>query len=192
MSQCKKSLLEALEEKIKNCKNCELCKTALNAVPGTGNFDAEIVFIGEAPGAKEDEEGLPFIGRSGALLNKNLEKIGLKRTEIWIGNIIKHRPPKNRDPKKSEIEACSKFLKKQLEIIDPLLIVTLGRFAFNYFVPEKTITKEHGKLVKDTYSLFPIYHPSAALRNSKFRAVFEEDFSKIPLIVQDLKKEIND
>ena len=181
----KKAIIQQVEKNVLTCKKCRLCEQAKNGVPGEGNIDSEIVFIGEAPGAKEDETGRPFVGRAGKLLESLLSEVGRKREDVWIGNIIKHRPPKNRDPLPDEILACQPYLKLQLEAIQPKLIVTLGRFAMNYFYKEGKITRDHGTLKKvDQYYIYPVYHPAAALRNGNFAAVLKSDFIKIPKVLQ--------
>lgn len=175
-----------ISEKIKNCKSCDLCKTSIQAVVGDGNINAKVVFIGEAPGKKEDEVGKPFVGRSGKLLDSCLNEIGLVREDVWIGNLIKHRPPKNRDPLPNEIEACKNFLTSQLELINPDIVVTLGRFPFNYFFPDAKISSERGKLKKyENYQIFPIYHPAAALRNKIFLSAFKYDFFELSKLLKD-------
>lgn len=190
-----RALLQQIEKNVINCKKCKLCETAQNAVPGEGNINAKIVFIGEAPGAKEDETGRPFVGRAGRLLEQMLEKIGYTREDVWIGNVIKHRPPKNRDPLPAEIKACMPYLTTQLELINPKLIVTLGRFAMNYFHKEGKISQDHGNLiVTDKYNVYPVYHPAAALRNGNFAKALLKDFMKIPKVLSEVeqksKKEI--
>lgn len=178
-----------IEKSIRECRKCNLCKTALNAVCGEGNIDSSVVFIGEAPGQTEDETGRPFVGRAGKLLESLLNEIGKKREEIWIGNIIKHRPPQNRDPLPEEISLCQPFLKAQLATIDPKLIVTLGRFSMNYFYPAGKITNDHGKLRKvGKYYVYPVYHPAAALRNPTFAKTLKEDFVKIPKVLEFIDK----
>lgn len=184
--------LENIEQQIKKCKKCKLCETALNAVPGEGNVNATIVFIGEAPGANEDKTGKPFVGRAGKLLDLMLNKIDMNRQDVWIGNVIKHRPPKNRDPMPNEIKSCEPFLTQQLSIIQPQLIVTLGRFALNYFYPEGKISIDHGNLLKiDAYNIYPIYHPAAALRNKGFAKALLEDFIQIPKIINEINNEVS-
>lgn len=184
----KKILLQELEEQIKKCRKCRLCETAKNAVPGEGNYDAEIVFIGEAPGATEDEQGRPFVGRAGQLLEFLLHQIKMNREDVWIGNIIKHRPPQNRDPLPDEIEACQPYLTTQLNILKPKLIVTLGRYSMNYFLPDVKITKAHGQLYRTgTYNIYPVYHPAAALRNSEMKNTLILDFLEIPNVLQGIK-----
>lgn len=181
-------LMEEIAKNVKNCSKCRLCETALNGVPGEGNIETEIVFIGEAPGANEDKTGRPFVGRAGNLLEKMLEKIGYTREDIWIGNVIKHRPPNNRDPLPDEIKACEPYLAMQLDIIKPKLVVTLGRFAMNYFYPDGKISRDHGKLiVLPQYNVFPVYHPAAALRNREMAKALLKDFLQIPDILEEIK-----
>jgi DNA polymerase len=182
-------LYENLAQQIKSCKKCRLCETAIQAVVGEGSLDARIIFIGEAPGKNEDESGRPFVGRAGKLLNLLVEELGLKREDVWIGNIIKHRPPKNRDPQKDEIDACRDFLTQQIAIINPDIIVTLGRFSFNYFIPDGKIGTERGKLIDmGSYKVFPVYHPAAALRNKNFLNTLRCDFTTLSEIMKLIKK----
>lgn len=156
-----------------------------NLVFGEGNIDCKILFIGEAPGAKEDALKRPFVGRSGQLLNKNLEKIGLKREDVYITNIVKSRPPENRDPSLEEIAAYKPYLTKQIEIISPQIIVTLGRFSMNYFLPHAKISADQGKVFKlDNSSLMPMFHPAAALRGTKIMKEFEKTFRKLSALVK--------
>jgi uracil-DNA glycosylase family 4 len=173
---------------VSKCKKCRLCEKAQNAVPGEGSFDAEIVLIGEAPGATEDETGRPFVGRAGKLLTDLLQKIGYEREDVWIGNVIKHRPPGNRDPLPDEIQACEKYLALQLNTIHPKLIVTLGRFAMNYFYPDGKISRDRGHLLKTKhYNVYPVYHPAAGLRNGNMMTALKEDFFRIPKVLEDLE-----
>ena len=185
----KEEMMEKVAVAVKACKKCRLHSGALNAVPGEGNINSEIVFIGEAPGRTEDETGRPFVGRAGKLLEHSLGDIGLSRKDVWIGNIVKHRPPDNRDPLPDEIAACEKFLAYQLRIISPLLIVTLGRFAMNYFHPEGRISRDRGTLLRTkNFNVYPVYHPAAALRNPEMMSGFVEDFKRIPQILDLIKK----
>jgi DNA polymerase len=178
-------LYEKLALQIKSCQKCRLCETATQSVVGDGSLDAKIIFIGEAPGKNEDASGIPFVGRAGKLLTSLIEELGLKREDVWIGNIIKHRPPKNRDPLKDEIEACRDFLTQQISIIKPEIIVTLGRFSFNYFVPDGKIGIERGKLIDmGSYRVFPVYHPAAALRNKNFLNTLRSDFTALSEIMK--------
>ena len=177
----------------KNCK-CKLKKTAKQAVFGDGNAQSQIVFIGEAPGKKEDENGKPFIGAAGKFLNEMLESIGMKREDIYITNIVKYRPPDNRDPEPQEKEDCNDWLIDELKIISPKLIVFLGRHSMLRFFPGETISDLHGKLViKTTIELgeqafVPLYHPAAALYNGGMRETLIQDFKKIPKALEKLKK----
>jgi len=176
-----------------NC-NCELQKTAKQAVFGDGNANAKIVFIGEAPGKKEDEGGKPFIGAAGKFLTEMLESIGMKREDIYITNIVKYRPPDNRDPEPQEKEDCNEWLTKELQIISPRLIVFLGRHSMLRFFPREKISDVHGKLIiLDTkefgkQAFMPLYHPAAALYNGGMRETLIKDFNKIPKALEKLKE----
>jgi len=184
----KQKIYQDIATEILKCQKCSLCETAIQAVVGEGSLESKVIFIGEAPGKNEDEQGRPFIGRAGKLLTSLIEDLGLKREEVWIGNIIKHRPPKNRDPKPEEIIACRDFLTRQIDVINPSIIVTLGRFSFNYFVPDGKISSERGKLIEiGNYQIFPVYHPAAALRNKNFLNTLKSDFSKLSEIIRELK-----
>lgn len=187
----KKELLEQIEKNVRTCQKCRLCKTAKNAVPGEGNIDSQVVFIGEAPGEKEDLTGRPFVGRAGKLLEQLLAQIGMNRTDVWIGNVIKHRPPENRDPFPDEIEACLPYLTMQLKIINPKVVVTLGRFAMGYFYKEGKISRDHGSAIRlKDYVVFPLYHPAAALRNPEMDRALKEDFLKIPDVVKNAENNV--
>ena len=164
---------------------CELRTTATQAVPGDSNANAEVVFIGEAPGAQEDKRGRPFVGAAGKFLNEMLADIGMKREDVYITNIVKYRPPDNRDPSQDEIIACAAWLEEEIKLIDPTLIVFLGRHAMNHFFPHKKISEAHGEVVTAnlfgrTQHFLPLYHPAASLYNGSLRAVLKEDFKKIP------------
>lgn len=183
----KQESLNYISTSIKNCTKCRLCKTATNPVPGEGNPNAEIVFVGEAPGETEDRTGRPFVGRAGRLLETLLAKIGYKREDVWIGNIIKHRPPQNRDPLPDEILACQPYLNEQLKILSPKIIVTLGRFALSHFYPSGKISRDRGSLIETVkFNVFPVYHPAAALRSPQMYKDLETDFLKIPQVLIDL------
>ncbi len=172
-------LLEKLAEKIRTCTLCPLYKGATNAVPGEGPADAKIFFIGEGPGYYEDQSGRPFVGRAGKLLEETLGKIGLKRDEVFIGNVVKHRPPENRDPLPNEIAACKGWLDQQLAIINPKIVVTLGRFSLAKFLGNAKISYVHGHPQKvGNYVVLPMYHPAAALRSGALLREFEQDFIK--------------
>ncbi len=176
--------IEKLNKKISQCQSCQLYESAINHVPGFGNINPKIVFVGEAPGAKEDKLGLPFVGNSGKLLDKLLLSINLSRSDVFICNTLKHRPPENRDPLPHELQACAPFLKAQLKIIEPKVIVTLGRYAMNYFLPDEIISQVHGKIINTTWQklslvLIPVYHPSAGLRNGGMLKSLQTDFQII-------------
>ncbi|HNW71918.1 MAG TPA: uracil-DNA glycosylase [Candidatus Paceibacterota bacterium] len=173
---------------------CGLKKTATQPVPGDGNPETQIVFIGEAPGKSEDEQGRPFVGAAGKFLAEMLENIGLKREEIYITNIVKYRPPNNRDPLPKEKDACRQWLHEELNFIKPKLIVFLGRHSMNDFFPDESISRIHGKLLIkkfqniETKYFLPLYHPAAALYNGGMRETLMEDFKKIPKILEKIKK----
>jgi len=183
--------LQEIASKIKSCQLCPLYQQATNSVSGQGNSGAQIVFIGEAPGYWEDQKGIPFCGASGNLLDKLLKEINLERNQVFITNILKHRPPNNRDPQPPEIEACTPYLKEQLLIIEPKIIITLGRFAMNYFIPNVYISKTHGQLKKINWqnlelALYPLYHPAAAFRRGEVMNQMKTDFLKIPQIISEI------
>lgn len=181
-------MMKKIESAVRSCNKCRLYKGAQNAVPGEGNVNAEIAFVGEAPGETEDITGRPFVGRAGKLLEASLADLGYKRNDVWIGNVIKHRPPANRSPLPDEIEVCQKFLEYQLKIISPSLVVTLGRFAFNYFYPEGKISVDRGTLIRSKgFNVYPVYHPAAALRNPTMMRDFREDFSRIKQALESAK-----
>ncbi len=174
--------------------NIGLKKTATQAVFGDGNPASEIVFIGEAPGKKEDLEGRPFIGAAGKFLAEMLAVVKLKREDIYITNIVKYRPPDNRDPLPKEIKACAPWLRAELKEIGPKLIVFLGRHSMNHFFPTEKISVVHGKLLQKkipgfpTEFFFPLYHPAAALYNGGMRETLIKDFKKIPKILKKIKQ----
>lgn len=178
-------ILSQIEKAVKSCKKCRLCKTAKNAVPGEGNSESQVVFIGEAPGANEDEQGRPFVGRAGMMLEDMLRSIGFKRTDIWIGNVIKHRPPDNRQPMVDEVRACMPYLDAQLKAINPKVVVTLGKYALEYFDKDGKISRDHGVPKKiGSRVIYPLYHPAAALRNPAVDRVLRQEFKKIKEILQ--------
>lgn len=190
--------LNKIAEEIRNFKGLEIAKRATHAVPGEGNPDAEMVFIGEAPGFNEDQQGRPFVGQSGQLMRKTLlETIGIKPEEVFITNIVKYRPPDNRDPFDNEIAACADWLDRQIKIISPRIIVTLGRFSMAKFIPNVTISGIHGQarfvdFQGKRYIIFPMYHPAAALRGTAMLNAFKEDFVKLKnLLAPQVKIEDN-
>ncbi len=178
--------LLALKEKFEAWDGCELKKQA-NPVFGHGNAETQIVFVGEAPGQKEDETRIPFVGAAGQLMTTLLEREGLKREDIYITNVVKYRPPNNRDPEPIEKEQCMPWLKLELAIIKPKVIVPLGRHALGHFLPKITITNAHGKAFKinDAVTVFPIYHPAAALHNGNLRSGLESDFRQLGVFLRE-------
>lgn len=173
---------------------CKLKETATQAVPGDGSPDAEIVFVGEAPGKTEDLQGKPFIGSAGKFLSEMLASIHMIREDIYITNIVKYRPPDNRDPLPEEKDACREWLYEELNFIKPKLVVFLGRHAMNDFFPELKIGEAHGKLIHKKFSgieteyFLPLYHPAAALYNGGLRSELKKDFKKIPLVLRKVEK----
>ncbi len=175
--------LKKLEQEIASDDSLPLRET--NLVFGEGNPEGLVVFIGEAPGKNEDEQKRPFVGRAGQLLRQNIRGIGWKEADVYITNIVKRRPPENRDPLPEEINAYKPYLTRQLEIIKPKIVVALGRFSMNYFLPEAKITGDHGKIFRFAgFLLYPIYHPAAALRSTQMKEEFEKNFKKLPKILE--------
>jgi len=188
--------MKKLEEKIKNCKKCPLGMLRTNAVPGSGSYDADVMFVGEAPGYWEDQKGLPFVGRAGKVLDELLAEIGLKRGDVYITNIVKCRPPNNRDPNEDEIKACSPYLDRQIDIIRPKIIVPLGRHSMSYilrkfgFEPEP-ISKIHGKIFEarilfGRIIIMPMYHPAVALYRPQLKKELRRDFKKLREILDNV------
>ena len=176
--------LEEVAREVRACTMCELHRTATQGVPGEGNPEARIMFIGEAPGWHEDQQGRPFVGNAGKFLNELLAQAGLRREDVFITNVVKHRPPGNRDPLPDEIMACSRYLERQVAAIDPDVIVTLGRFSMAKYFPGERISKIHGQPKEVGGRLVvPMYHPAAALHNSSLKSAIEEDFRKLPRIL---------
>lgn len=169
---------------VAECRRCPLYRTANKPVPGSGSPEAKVFLIGEAPGFNEDQQGIPFCGQAGKLLDYFLGLANLRREEIFITNILKHRPPGNRDPQEEEIAACRPFLDRQIEIIAPRVIIPLGRFSLAKFLPGVLISQVHGQprfvdFAGKEYIVYPMYHPAASLRNGKIKALEEEDFLKL-------------
>jgi len=180
--------LEALAQQIKQCERCRLAKTRTIAVPGSGPADADIMFVGEAPGMHEDQQGVPFVGAAGKFLDQLLGMINLSRKDVFIANVIKCRPPNNRDPQPDEISACEGYLKRQIELIKPKIIVTLGRFSMRLAFSGVTISRIHGtpKKVGDIV-YFPMFHPAAALHQPRYRSLIEQDILKLPELLATLQ-----
>ncbi|OGY26595.1 MAG: hypothetical protein A2Z24_02120 [Candidatus Woykebacteria bacterium RBG_16_44_10] len=173
----KRKRLSNLSKQIEICKKCPLYKEATKAVPGEGSPETKVVFIGEAPGFHEDTQGRPFVGSAGKYLDFLLSKVGLKREEVFITNVVKHRPPENRDPAPSEITACSGWLEAQLVVISPKVVVTLGRWSMSRYVSGAKISAVHGKpFYTQGVVVLPMYHPAAALRSGQMARQLEEDF----------------
>ena len=171
---------------VEEIRSCTLCEKRTNAVPGEGSRTADIMFIGEGPGFNEDRDGRPFVGPAGQLLDQLLASIGLSREEVYITNMVKCRPPNNRDPLPSEIQACQPYLDRQLEMVSPKVLVTLGRYSFAKLFPNETISKARGKPRRwKDIMVFPMYHPAAALHNPALRPVIEDDFKSLPSLIKD-------
>lgn len=168
--------LKELAEKVRACKRCGLWKERKNAVPGEGSAGAKLMFIGEAPGNREDELGEPFCGRAGEFLDELFAIAKIKRENVFITSVIKCRPPNNRVPRPDEIRACKPYLEKQVELINPKVIVLLGEVALNTLLGMKGISSQHGKIIKKDRVYFPMFHPSAGMRFPKIRKEMEKDF----------------
>lgn len=178
------SALTELYGEIAKCQDCGLARSRANVVPGEGPEDADLLFIGEAPGWHEDQQGRPFVGPAGAFLDELLASIGLSRKQVYIANVIKCRPQGNRDPLSSEIQACRKWLDRQIEVIQPQVIVTLGRYSLARYFPNESIGKIHGKARKiGDVICYPMYHPAAALHQASLRSTIEADMLRIPGIL---------
>lgn len=183
----KQALLDQITADMLNDANLcpDLAKTATNIVPGEGNPDAHVVFIGEAPGRQEDLTGKPFVGASGKFLTELIESAGLKRSDVFITSIVKYRPPNNRDPRPDEKAQSLPYLLRQLRVIQPKLVVTLGRHSMGSFVPRGTIGQLHGQLVTGgEWPVLPLYHPAAALYNNNTRALLYQDFAQLKLVLE--------
>jgi uracil-DNA glycosylase len=176
---------EGLYARIRGCERCVLAKTRTLAVPGEGPLDAEVLLIGEAPGANEDKQGRPFVGQSGQFLEELLAAAGMTRAEVYICNVLKCRPPSNRDPLPGEIAACRDYLDEQIELIDPLMVVTLGRYSMGRYFPQQTISRIHGQYKEINGRFYvPMYHPAAALHQQNLREVILDDFRAVPRILE--------
>jgi DNA polymerase len=188
--------LIALYREVAGCTRCPLHLERTKAVFGAGNADAELMFIGEAPGAEEDRQGVPFVGRAGQLLNQMLEEIAMKREDAFIANILKSRPPGNRDPQLDEIEACWPYLERQIQLIEPRVIATLGNFATKKITGNQTgITRVHGTpqvhaIAGRTVFVFPLLHPAAALRTPSLVETLRKDFAKLPGLIAETPPEL--
>lgn len=190
----KQAQLDTLAAEIITQNICpELGEQAIQLVMGSGNPNADIVIIGEAPGKKEDEQGVPFIGAAGKFLDSMLEQAGMVRSDVYITNIVKYRPPNNRDPKPAEKQAFWPYLLRQLDIIDPKVVITLGRHSMGYFLPDAVIGEVHGQAIRQTvqtpdgqtstWLVVPLYHPAAALYNGSLRQTLIDDFLRVPALI---------
>lgn len=181
------ALIELYKE-IAACRHCDIARFRTKVVPGEGAENAEIMFIGEAPGWHEDQQGRPFVGPAGQFLDKLLASIGLKRPQVYIANVIKCRPPNNREPLLNEIQNCDGWLERQIALIKPKMIVTLGRYSMAKFFPGKSISKVHGTAQKvDGVLYYAMYHPAAALHQQSLRETLETDMLKIPRLLEEVK-----
>ena len=192
--------MEKITESVKNCRKCNLWKTRKNPVVGAGSIDSEILFVGEAPGYNEDLQGCPFVGRAGKILDELLESAELKRDDVYIANILKCRPPDNRNPLKTEIESCTEYLNKQIEIIQPKIILPLGNFACSYIFEKFSlkydkISNVHGKVFQmntlmGTIRIIPFYHPAIATYNPNTKNTLLEDFKVIKKLSNEADKSV--
>ena len=183
------SALTELYQQIELCIKCDIARLRTKVVPGEGAENAEILFIGEAPGWHEDQQGRPFVGQAGQYLDRLLLSINLNRQQVYIANVIKCRPPDNRDPLPTEIQNCRDWLDRQIDIIKPKMIVTLGRYSMARYFPGKSISKIHGTAVKrDGIIYFAMYHPAAALHQQSLRNEIEADMQKIPKLIAEMNK----
>ena len=182
--------LGELSQLIKRCPDCDLSQSRTQAVPGEGPDTADIMFIGEGPGYYEDKSGRPFVGNAGKFLDELLQHAGLKRRDVFITNVVKCRPPQNRDPLRDEIDACDKWLKRQINVIDPKVIVTLGRISMGKFFAGESISKIHGQPHKvGDRTIVPMFHPAAALHQERFRSLIVDDFKQLPEILESVQRE---
>ena len=185
--------LAKINQKWQRKKKCELKKTVTGPVFGFGNPEADVVFIGEAPGKDEDLQGKPFVGRSGKFLDEMLASIKLRREDVYITNTVKYRPPNNRDPRPEEIAECLPWLFEEMNFINPKIIVTLGRHSLNRFFPEEKISESHGKILErkvpslTTENFFALYHPAVALYNGSMRKTLIKDFKKLRKVLEKIK-----
>ena len=190
MSAADRSLdLAEISRQVGNCRLCKLGEHA-RAVPGEGSPNASVLFVGEAPGFYEDQQGRPFVGPAGQLLDEMLKVAGLARKDVYITNVIKHRPPGNRDPEPDEIEACEGYLRAQIAAIQPQVIVTLGRYSMARFFPNiRSMAEAHGRaMAYNGLMVYPVYHPAAALRQGRLKEVLEQDFRALPMIIARAKE----
>lgn len=184
--QLRLQAIRRLEAEVMTCHRCVLAATRTQAVPGEGNLNAIVMFVGEGPGAEEDRLGRPFVGRSGQFLTETLVRLGIARSDIYITNVVKCRPPNNRDPLPAELEACDNYLMQQVELVNPRIIVTLGRFSMKRWFGEGGITQLHGRVrnIGRGRIALAMFHPAAALRNPQWRTAFEQDMARLPALIE--------
>jgi len=180
-----------LEAEVRSCTRCRLCATRTHAVPGEGNLHPQVLFVGEAPGAEEDRRGRPFVGRSGRFLDEMIASVGLRREEVFITSVLKCRTPQNRDPRPDEVMACQAYLDRQIALLTPRVVVTLGRFSMQRWFPGERITRNHGQSRKigPGRVALAMFHPAAALRNPRWRDAFAADMQKLPALLARLASE---
>lgn len=183
--------LAQIASEVSACAHCALHKTRTQSVPGEGPENAEIMCIGEGPGFNEDQQGRPFVGQSGKFLGELLALAGLKREQVWIGNVVKCRPPNNRDPLPEELLACNAFLERQMAALEPKIIITLGRFSMGKFMPMAKISAVHGQMRKigDRF-VIPMFHPAAALHNPTYLPLIKADFARLPELLEAARKSL--
>lgn len=185
----KEQRLREIAAEVQHCQKCDLYRHALKGVPGEGDPNATVMFIGEAPGWHENQQGRPFVGAAGQFLEELLRSVGLRRDQVYIANVVKHRPPDNRDPLPDEIAACADYLDRQIAIVDPKVIVTLGRFSMAKFFPGERISRIHGVARKHGQRMvLPFYHPAAALHQASLRRAVEDDFKRLPAVIAEAAK----
>ncbi len=182
-------MLKEVAAEVSTCTKCNLCKGRTKAVPGEGNAHAKVMFIGEGPGFNEDRQGRPFVGPAGHFLEELLSSINLKRSDVFITNVVKCRPPDNRDPLPEEINACNDYLDRQIAAIKPQVIVTLGRYSMAKFFGNEKISAIHGRArKKDGYICIAMYHPAAGLHQASLKDTIRADFKKIPLVIAEAER----
>jgi uracil-DNA glycosylase len=178
-------LLSQISKEVSTCQKCALYHSRKNSVPGEGPADSEIMFIGEGPGFHENEEGRPFVGPAGQFLNELLAQAGLKRSDVWIGNVVKCRPPGNRDPLPDELAACDTYLERQISAINPKIIITLGRFSMGKFMPGAKISTVHGQMRRlSNQFVIAMFHPAAALHQAALKPAILKDFAELPRMLE--------
>ncbi|PWH12200.1 MAG: uracil-DNA glycosylase [Anaerolineae bacterium] len=183
--------LAQIASEVSACTRCALHKTRTKAVPGEGPQQAEIMLIGEGPGFNEDQQGRPFVGQAGQFLEQLLALAGLKRSDVWIGNVVKCRPPNNRDPLPEELQACHAYLERQIAVLNPKIIVTLGRFSMGKFFPTARISAIHGQMrrVGERF-VIAMFHPAAALHNPTYLPLIKQDFARLPELLETARREL--